>query len=105
MLSQNLWKVVLYRKAPYISKFLFISVTHLPRRFLRIVRRSSIHRLQLGFVTVFIAPIGLSSFTTLNVVHLRRSVREVADLKCCSKWAANDYYFCPFLRRCRRLEK
>ena len=28
--------------------------------FLRIVKRSSIHRLHLGFVNVFIAPIGLS---------------------------------------------
>ena len=50
ILSNNQWKVVLGQQAPYISKFLFISVTHLSRRFLRIIKHSSIHRLQLGFV-------------------------------------------------------
>ena len=34
----------------------------------RIVRFSSIHRLQLGFVTVFIASTKLSYFTTLNAM-------------------------------------
>ena len=69
----------------------------LSRSFLRIVRRSSIHRLQLGFVNVFIAPIGFSCFTNLNVMYLRKSVRGVLVLKCCSKWAANKSDFCPFL--------
>ena len=87
---QNLWKQVLCRQAPYISEFLFMIVMRLPRSFLRILRRSSIHILQLGFVNVFIAPIGFRCFTTLNVMYLRKSVRDVVVLKFCSKWAANE---------------
>ena len=71
----------------------------------RIVKRSCIHKLQLGFVNVFIAPIVFSCFSTLNVIHLRCSVRNVVLLKCCTKWAANESDFCPFLRRGCRLEK
>ena len=56
-------------------------------------KRSSIHRLQLGFVNVFIASIGFCSFTTLNVMYLRRSVRDVVVLKCCLKWTANESDF------------
>ena len=41
----------------YIYKFLFITVTRLSRIFLRIVKRSSIHKLQLGFVNISIEPI------------------------------------------------
>ena len=72
---------------------------NLSRRFLRTDKHSSMHRLQLGFVNVFIAPIGLICFTTLNVMHLRRSVQGVVDLNYCSKRSANESYFCPFLRR------
>ena len=93
-----MWKQVLCWQAPYISEFLFIIVTRLSRSFLRIVRRSSIHRLQLGFLNVFIAPIGFICFTTLNVMYLRKSLRDLVLLKCCSKWAANECNFCPFLR-------
>ena len=57
---------------------------------LRINKRSSIHRLQFGFISVFIAPIGFSCFTTLNVIYLRRYVGDVVELKYCSKWAANE---------------
>ena len=37
---------------------------------LNIVKRFSIHRLQFGFVNVFILPIGFSCFTTLNAIYL-----------------------------------
>ena len=97
-----MWKHVLCRQAPYISEFLFMIVTRLSRIFLRIARRSSIHRLQLGFVNVFIAPIWFICFTTLNVMYLRKSVRDVVVLKCCSKLAANESDFCRFLSRRRR---
>ena len=66
---------------------------------LRILKRSSIHRLQLGFVIVFIAPIGFSCFNTLNDIHFRISVRDVVVLKCCLEWASNESDFCPFLSR------
>ena len=62
----------------YISKLLFISVTHLSRRFFRVDKRSCIHKLQLGSVNGFIAAIGLRLFT-LNVMHLRKSIRDVLD--------------------------
>ena len=80
-------------------------VTRLSRSFLKIIRRSSIHRLQLGFVNVFIAPIEFNCFTTLNVMYLRKSVCGVVVLKCCSKWAANESNICPFLSRRRRSDK
>ena len=99
MPEQNRWTVVLYRQAPYISKFLFMSVTRLSRRFLSIVSHSSIHILQVGLVNYFIAAIGLSFVTTLNVIHLCKSVRGLVYLKCCSKWAANESYFCPFFEK------
>ena len=66
LIRENQQKVVLCRKEPYIFEFLFITVTRLSRIFLRIVKRYSIHRLQLGFVNVFIAPIRFSYFTTLT---------------------------------------
>ena len=105
MLRQNLWKHVLCRQALYISEFLFIIMTCLSHSFLRIVKRSSIHWLKLNLLNIFIAPIGLSCFTTLNVMYLRKSVRDVVVLKCCSKWAANGSDFCPFLSSRRRLKK
>ena len=83
MPRKNGWKVVLCRKAPYISEDFFISVTCLSHRFLRIVKFSSIHRLKLGFVNDFIGPIGLSCFATLNIMHLCKSMRDVVYLKCC----------------------
>ena len=105
VLTQNLWKQVLCWQAPYISQFLFMIVTRLSRSFLRIIKCSSIHRLQLGFVNFFIAPIRFSCLTTLNVMYLRNSVRDVVVLMCCLKWAANESDFFPFLSRRRRLEK
>ena len=105
MLRQNRWKVVLCWQAPYISELLFIIVTRLSRSFLRIVKRSSIYRLQFGLVNVFIVKIVFSWFATLNFIYLRRSVRDVVDLKCCSKCAANESDFCLFLSRLRRSEK
>ena len=104
MLWQNQWKVVLCRQAPWISGFLSITLTCLPRSFLRIVKRSCIRRLQSGFVNVCIVPIGFICFTTLNGIYVRRSVRDI-ELKCCLEWAENESYFCPFLSRCRRSEK
>ena len=80
-------------------------VTRLSCRFLRIVKCSSINRLQLGFVNVVIAAIRFSYFTTLNVIYLRRPVRDAVVLKCCPKWAANESDFCLFLSRRRRLDK
>ena len=58
-----------------------------------IVKRSCIHRLQLGFVKNKIPPIRFSYFTALNVVYLHISVRDVVVLKCCSKWVANEFDF------------
>ena len=86
-------------QAPYIYEFLFISATHLSRIFLRVVKRSSIHRLQLGFVILFIDTIGLICFTTFNGMHLCSSVHYIVGLQFCLEWAANEPYFCPFLRR------
>ena len=81
---------------------MFITVTRFSCSIFRIVKRSCIHKLQLGFVNVFIAPIVFISFSTLNVIHLRSSVCDVVLLKCCTKWAANESDFCQFLsRRCR----
>ena len=84
---------------------MFIIVTRLSHTFLRIVTHYSIHRLQFGLVNVFIAPIGFSCFTTLNIIYLRRYVRGVVTLKCCSKWSENESDFCPFLSRRRISEK
>ena len=97
MLRQNQWKVVLFREAPYISEFLFITMTRLSHLYFRVVKRSSIHKLQLGFVNVYIAPIGFSCFTTLNIMYFCRSVCDVVELSCCSTWAANESGFCLFL--------
>ena len=63
------------------------------------------HKLQLGFVIFSIAPIELIYFSTLNYMRLHRYVRDVLELKWCSKWAENKSDFCLFLRRRRRLEK
>ena len=105
MLRENWWQFVLWQHVPYISKFLFISVMHLSRNFLRIFKHYSIHRLKLGFLNYIIAPIWLIWFTTLNVAHLCKSVRDVVDLKCCYKWETKESDFCPFLRRCWTSEK
>ena len=80
-------------------------VTRLSCIFLRIVKRSSKHRFQLGFGNVLIAPIGFICFTYLNVIYLRRSVRDVVVLKVCPKWAENESNLCPLLSGRRRLEK
>ena len=93
----KLMEVVFCWQAQYINNFLFMTVNNLFRSFLRIIIRSSVHRLQLGFVNVFDAPIVFRCFTTFNVIYLCISVREVVALKCCSKWAANESDFCLFL--------
>ena len=80
-------------------------MTHLSRSFLRIVKHSSIHRLQFDLVNVFIVTIGFICFTTLNVINLRRYLHGVVELKCCSKWSENESDFCPLLSRHRILEK
>ena len=84
---------------------MFIIATSLSRSFLRIVKHSSIHRLQFDFVNIFIGPISFSSFNTLDVIYLRRYVRDVVVLKCCTKWAENESDFYPFLSRRRILEE
>ena len=105
MIRQNQRKVVLFQQVPYICELLFIILTRLSCRFFRIVKYSSIHRLQLGLVNVFIAKIGLNFFTNLNVMHLRRYVLNIIDSKWCLKRAANEFDFFLFLRRYRRSEK
>ena len=72
---------------------------HLSRRFFRIVRRYSTHRLQLGFLIFFIEIIRLIYFTNVNAIHLRSSEHGIVDLNFCSKLAANESDFCPFLKR------
>ena len=93
VLRQNWWKVFLYRKALYISQLLFVIVTRLSHSIFRIVKRSYIHKLQLGFVNIFIAPIRFSCFTTLNVMYLSRSVHAVVVLNCCYTWASKESCF------------
>ena len=97
VLRKNIRKIILCQNAPCISEFSFISVTRLSHIIWRNFKRSFIHRLELGLVNISIYPIRLRCFATLNVMHLRRSVHDVVDLKWCSKWAANESYFCPFL--------
>ena len=81
---------------------MFITVTRFSHSIYRIVKRSCIHKLQSGFVHVFITPIRFSCFITLNVIHLHSSVCDLVLLKCCTNWAANESDFCPFLsKRCR----
>ena len=65
---------------------------------LRIVKRYSLHRLELGFINIFITKNGLSCFTTLNVMHLHRSMRDAVDLKCSVKWATDESEVCTFLK-------
>ena len=96
MIRKNRWKVVLFWQALYINKLLFITVTRLSRSLLKTVKRSSIHRLQLGFIKVFFASVGFGYLTTLNVIYLRRFLHDVVALKCCLKWAANESGFFLF---------
>ena len=99
---------LLFHQAPYTSNFFHkcdIFVTFI----FRAVKHYSIHILQLGFVNDFIDPtidtIILNWLTSLNVLHVCRSVHEVVYLKCFSSWAANEYYFYPFIRTCWTLDK
>ena len=80
VLSKNQWKVKLGWQALHAYKFLFIRMTPLSRDFLMIVKHSSIHRLQLGFI-IIVSPIGLSRFTTFNGIHIRSSVCGLVDSK------------------------
>ena len=73
---------------------MFISVTRLSRSVLRIIKISSVYRLQSYFVNNFIVPIGLIWFTTSNVIHLLKYMRGIVYLKCCSKWAVDVSDFC-----------
>ena len=80
---KNLWKVVLCRKASYISEILFIIVTHLSCVFFSIVIHFSIHKLLLGFINVSVSPIGFRCFTTLNVIYLRIPAYDLVALMRC----------------------
>ena len=82
-----------------MSEFIFITVSRLSCRFLRIVRRSSIHRLKFGFVKIFFTPIGFICFTTLNAIYLRRYVRDVVELKCILKWVGKWVRFLAVLEQ------
>ena len=64
---------------PVYLRIIFITVMHLSRRFFRVVGRSSMHKLKLGFVKRIITPIGLIRFTNLNAMHFRTSVLYVID--------------------------
>ena len=68
MIRQNIRKVVLCQRDPYIYEVLFITMTGLSNSFLRIVKHSSMHKLQLGFVNVFIVTIGCICNTTLDMI-------------------------------------
>ena len=70
-LRKNWRKVVLWWQTPYKYEIFFIIVTHLSRIFLRIVKSSSMHRLQLGFINYCIDKIVPIWFNTLNIMHLR----------------------------------
>ena len=105
MLRQNSLKVILCRQAPYIFELFFMTVMRLSHGFLRIVKRSSVNRLQLGFVNVFIVNTMFRCLTDLNIIYLRRSVHDIVVIKWCSKWWANEYYFYPFLIIRSRSEK
>ena len=49
LLRKNLWNFILCWQAPYISGFIFMSVTHLSHRFLMIVNHSYIHIFAISF--------------------------------------------------------
>ena len=105
VLRENGWKVVLCGQALYISKLMIMGVTRSSCTFLRVVKKLSIHRLQLGFVNSFIAEIRLIFFTNLNVKKFCKFLCDIVSLKRCSKWASNEPDFCPLLRRCWTSEK
>ena len=65
-----------------MPEFLFITMTCFSRSLLRTVKCSSIHRLQLGFINFFIAPIGFNYFTALNFIYLHISIRDLVVLEC-----------------------
>ena len=90
---------------PRISLNSFLKADAFFTEIFMIVRSSSIQRLQLGFVKVFIVITGLICFTNLNGMHLRGYVRDVSDLNFWSKWAEHKSGFCMFLRRLRRSDK
>ena len=100
MLRQNRWNVFLCLQALYISKLLFTTVACLSRQYLRIVKRSFIHKLKF-----LIAPIRFSCFINLNVLYLCRFFLGIVALKCCLKRTENESDFCHVLGRHRRSEK
>ena len=59
-------------------------MTFLSRIFLSVVKPYSIYILQFGSVNDFIDPIRLGCLTVPNYIRLRKSVRDIVDLKCCS---------------------
>ena len=61
-----------------------------------IIKCSFINKLKLGFVNVFIAEIRFIWFVTLNVMYFLRSLRDVVEQKCCSKWAEDESDFVRF---------
>ena len=48
-----------------------------------IVKHSSIHRLQQGFINYYIDPIRLIWFTTLNLIQFSKYMHDVVYLKWC----------------------
>ena len=90
---------------PVYLQVFFITMMRLSHIFFRIVKCSSIHRLQFSVKNVFIAPIVFNWFATLSIIYLRRSVRVVVVLKCCWKSSANEYDLCTFLSGRRRSDK
>ena len=83
---------------PLYLQFFVHKCDFLSRSFFSIITHSSIHRFQLGFVNGIIATIRLICFTNLNAMHLYKYVHDMVYLKCCTKWASNEYNFCPLLR-------
>ena len=62
---------------PYIYEVLFINEAFLSRTFLSIVKCSSIHNMKLGFMDIFIYPMGLRCIITSKVIQLRKLVHDV----------------------------
>ena len=75
------------------------------KRIFRIVKGSSIHKLQLYSIKKFVTPNGFSYLSNLNGMYLCKSVFDAVSSKCCFKCLANESDFRPFLIRRRKYEK
>ena len=81
VLSQNGWKVILLKKAPYISKILFTIVTFFTYIFIGLLTVPAYIGCNF-FVGDKIYLIGLICLTNFNVINLGKSVHDATVLRC-----------------------